>query len=164
MENRVCIDLTVAPELLCPSAPASVEESVLIGVVTGVPGRPRIVPTARPMPVTRELLQMAEPVRPSEVFRFAAVCRGQQCVHFENEACQLAARSVRLLEAVSEDLPPCPIRSKCRWFRQEGPPICKRCPQVITDQFRPSDHMLEIVYGTKPSSASDERTEELSGG
>jgi hypothetical protein len=147
VDNRVCVDLTVAPELLCPSAPPSVEESVLIGVVTGVPGQPRVVPTARPMPVTDELLRMAEPVGPSEVFRFAAACRGQQCVHFKDQACELAARGIRLLEPVSEELPPCPIRPKCRWFRQEGPAICKRCPQVVTDQFRPYDHMLEIVYG-----------------
>jgi hypothetical protein len=150
MDNQVHIDLRAASELLCPSAPPSADESVLIGVVTGAPGQARVVPTARPMPVTHELLQMAEPVRPSEVFRFAAACRDEQCVHFKNNACQLAARSVHLLEAVSEELPPCPIRPKCRWFRQEGPAICKRCPQVITDQFRPADHMLEIVYGTEP--------------
>jgi hypothetical protein len=148
MRNRVEVDLTTAPELLCPSAPHSANQSVIIGVVTGEPGRPRIVPTAHAMPITPELLQMAEPVRPSEVFRFAAACRGQRCVHFKNEACQLAVRSVQHLEAVSDELPACPIRPKCRWFRQEGPAICKRCPQVVTDQFRPYDHMLEIVYGT----------------
>jgi hypothetical protein len=158
MEKPVCIDLTALPELLCPSAPPSPEESALIGVVTNGSTGPRVVPTARPYRVTHELLQMAEPVGPSEVFRFAAACRGVQCVHFRNEACQLAARSVRLLEAVSEGLPACPIRPKCRWFRQEGPAICKRCPQVITDQFRPTDHMLEIVYGTEPCAIPNETT------
>jgi hypothetical protein len=152
MGNRIDIDLTRATEFLCPSALPSAKDSLLIGVVTGVPGRPRILPTARAMPVTPELLQSAAPVRPSEVFRFAAGCGGEQCVHFKNEACQLAARSVQLLEEVSEELPTCPIRPKCRWFRQEGPAICKRCPQVVTDQFRPYHHMLEIVYGTEPSS------------
>lgn len=148
MGNRIDIDLTAADELLCPSAPPLPDEAVLIGVVTGKPGQPRVVPTASPLPVTPELLAMAEPVRPSEVFRFAARCRGAQCVHFENESCQLAVRSAQLLESVSEALPPCPIRPKCRWFRQEGAAICRRCPQIVTDQFRPYDHMVEIVFGT----------------
>ena len=147
MRSHIDIDLTRSPELLCPSAPPLPDEAVLIGVVTGEPGRPRVIPTARALAVTPELLELAEPVRPSEVFRFAAPCRGGQCVHFENDACQLAVRSVRLLDAVSHDLPPCPIRPKCRWFRQEGAPICKRCPQVVTDQYRPHDHMLDIVLG-----------------
>ena len=148
MGKRIDIDLTAATGLLCPSAPPLEDEAVLIGVVTGEPGRPRIVPTASAIPVTPQLLELAEPVNPSEVFRFAAKCRGRQCIHFENEACQLAKRSVQLLETVSHQLPPCPIRPKCRWFRQEGREICKRCPQIVTDQFRPWDHMLEIVFGT----------------
>ena len=147
MGNRIDIDLTAATELLCPSAPPLPGEAVLIGVVTGEPGQPRVVPTGSPISVTPELLTMAEPVRPSEVFRFAASCRGGQCIHFEDEACQLAVRSVALLEAVSQELPACPIRPKCRWFRQEGAAICRRCPQIVTDQFRPHDHMLEIVFG-----------------
>jgi hypothetical protein len=135
------------PGLLCPSSTGTLEDTLLIGVVTDHADGPRVVPTDRAMPVTPDILKMAEPVNPSEVFRFASPCQGCKCPHFKNEACQLAVRSVDLLEAVVDELPACSIRPHCRWFRQEGAAICKRCPQVITDQYNPSDTTLKIVYG-----------------
>jgi hypothetical protein len=123
----------------------------MIGVVTNHKDGPRVVPTERAMPVSPEILQMAEPVSPSEVFRFGSPCQTGKCPHFRNEACQLAVRSVDLLDAVTDELPKCSIRSHCRWFRQEGAPICKRCPQVVTDRFNPSETMVQIVYGITPA-------------
>ena len=140
-------------ELLCPSSRGTLEDSVLIGVVTGDAEGPRVVPTERAIPVTPEILAMAEPVGPSEVFRFASPCQAGKCPHFQNEACQLAVRGVKLLEAVTDELPKCSIRPHCRWFRQEGAAICKRCPQVVTDQFNPSETMVQIVYGIGPAPA-----------
>ena len=137
--------------LLCPSSRGTLQDSLLIGVVTDHKDGPRVVPTERAMQVTPEILQMAEPVSPSEVFRFASPCQTGKCPHFRNEACQLAVRSVDLLEAVTDKLPKCSIRSHCRWFRQEGASICKRCPQVVTDQFNPSKTMVQIVYGIAPA-------------
>jgi hypothetical protein len=138
---------TACQGLLCPSSTGTLEDTVLIGVVTEQAEGPRVVPTDHAMPVTADILRMAEPVNPSEVFRFASPCQGCKCPHFKNEACQLAVRSVDLLEAVVDVLPKCSIRPHCRWFRQEGPAICKRCPQVITDQYNPSETTLKIVYG-----------------
>ena len=143
-----------AGQLLCPSAPGLLPDSVLIGVVTAQPEGLRILPTATAMPVTPEILKLAEPVNPSEVFRFASACHGCSCTHFKNDACQLAVRSVDLLDEVTAGLPRCPIRSQCRWFHQEGAAICRRCPQILTDQYVPHDRMLEIVYGTDPSPLS----------
>lgn len=140
-------------ELLCPSSRGTLEDSVLIGVVTRHADGPRVVPTEGAMPVTPEILAMAEPVGPSEVFRFASTCQAGKCPHFQNEACQLGVRSVKLLEAVTDGLPKCSIRAHCRWFRQEGAAICKRCPQVVTDQFGPSETMVQIVYGIHPAPA-----------
>jgi len=71
-------------------------------------------------------------------------------VHFRDDACRLAARSVAVLTEVTEDLPRCSIRPQCRWFRQEGPAMCRRCPQIVTDQYRPSAEMLRVVYGEAP--------------
>lgn len=133
--------------LLCPSSTATLEDTVLIGVVTDHVDGPRVVPTDHAMPVTTDILKMAEPVHPSEVFRFASPCQGCKCPHFKDDACQLAVRSVNLLEAVVDTLPKCSIRPHCRWFRQEGPAICKRCPQVVTYQYNPSATMVKIVYG-----------------
>jgi hypothetical protein len=132
---------------LCPSAPGCPGESVLIGVVSGKPSAPRIMPTEAPVEVTPELLALAAPVSPSEVFRFASACRGRACLHFRGDACQLAARSVLVLTEVSEKLPKCAIRSRCQWFLQEGAAMCRRCPQIVTDQYRPSTEMLRVVYG-----------------
>lgn len=155
-QDRVETDRANGDGLLCPSSRGSLSDSVLIGVVTGHADGPRVVPTERAMPVTPEILAMAQPVSPSEVFRFASPCQAGRCPHFQNEACQLAVRSVKLLEPVEDGLPRCSIRPHCRWFRQEGAAICKRCPQVVTDQFNPSETMVQIVYGILPAPARTE--------
>lgn len=137
-------------ETLCPSSRGTLD-SLLIGVVTSHADGPRIVPTARAVPVTPEILNMAAPVEPTEVFRFASPCQTGRCPHFQHGNCQLAVRSVELLEPVSDHLPKCSIRPHCRWFLQEGPPICRRCPQVVTDQYNPSATMVQIVTGIAPA-------------
>jgi hypothetical protein len=80
---------------LCPSAQPEWPGAVVIGVVGGTAREPEVgfVPQARP--VTAELLQLAEPVHPAEVFRFAAPCLCSGCVHFALETCHLASRIVR---------------------------------------------------------------------
>lgn len=105
------------------------------------------------MQVTREIIQLARPVSPSEVFRFASTCRTSGCIHFKDAACQIAARSVGLLDEVVTRLPKCPIRAQCRWFHQEGPAMCRRCPQIVTEQHAPSAEMLRIVDETDPPTA-----------
>jgi len=164
-QNRVETTASNGRELLCPSSRGTLKDSVLIGVVTSHADGPRIVPTERAMPVTPEILRMAEPVGPSEVFRFASPCQAGRCPHFHNEACQLAVRSVDLLQSVVDELPKCSIRRDCRWFQQEGPAICKRCPQVVTDQFAPSQTMIQIVYGihSAPISSAAEAVSVVSG-
>jgi hypothetical protein len=137
-------------ELLCPSARGHPGVSVLIGVVGGTPEAPRITPTEVALEVTPELLELAAPVAPTEVFRFASSCQGCACPHFGNQACQLAVRSVEILSEVTDKLPHCAIRRQCRWFHQEGPAMCRRCPQIVTDQRRPSDEMLRVVLGENP--------------
>jgi len=119
---------------------------VVIGVVTQGDSGPRVVPTASAMPVTPELLELAAPVGPSEVFRFASPCQSGHCPHFHSEACQLAAHSSQVLAPVTDELPKCAIRPQCRWFRQEGAAICKRCPQIVTDQYAPSAAMVQVVH------------------
>lgn len=146
-------------ELLCPSALGHPGASVLIGVVGGTPEAPRVTPTEVALEVTPELLELAAPVSPSEVFRFASKCQGCACPHFSNDACQLAVRSVEILSEVTDKLPHCAIRPQCRWFRQEGPAICRRCPQIVTDQYRPSEEMLRVVLGENPPPLEVSQTE-----
>jgi hypothetical protein len=113
-------------------------DAVVIGVVGGTADEPRTRPLERPLPVTAELLALAEPASPTEVFRFAAPCLTAGCRHFEGRSCTLAAKVTHLLPAVSSGLPECDIRPRCRWFAQEGETACHRCPQIVTDDPHPT--------------------------
>ena len=127
--------------LLCPSAQPDWEGAVAIGVVGGTPETPRVGYLERSLPVTDDLLALAEPVLPTEVFRFAAGCVNDGCRHNREGSCRLAAKVVAMLEPVTMHLPPCTIRGSCRWFQQEGREACRRCPQVVTDNIYPSRDM-----------------------
>jgi hypothetical protein len=117
------------------------EDSVVFGVIVGTSEEPRLAHLVKPQPVTEELLALAEPVAPTEVFRFAASCAGKGCQHFDGNNCRLAARIVENIPAVTEALPPCSIRSSCRWWQQEGKAACMRCPQIVTDNYYPSEQL-----------------------
>lgn len=131
---------------LCPSARPEMAESVLFGVVGGSVEEPRVDYLAVPQPVTEALLQLAGPVRPTKVFRFAAPCAGSDCEHFDGARCRLATRVAELLPAVTAVLPPCRLRPSCRWWQQEGPAACHRCPQVVTEVEHPTQQ-LRVVAG-----------------
>lgn len=127
--------------LLCPSAQPEMKGALAVGVVGGSPEEPRVRPLERPLPVTAELLALTDPVRPTEVFRFAAPCLCAGCSHFADAKCGLAAKVVRMVPQASEELPECDIRPRCRWFAQEGGEACLRCPQVVTDGVQPSPEL-----------------------
>ncbi len=122
----------------CPSAQPEWDGSVIIGVVGGTAAEPRVAHVSPSLPVTHELLDLASPVSPAEVFRFAAPCLGGGCLHFANATCHLAAKIVELLPQVSDKLPACAVRPQCRWWLQEGKAACFRCSQVVTKNYNPS--------------------------
>ena len=128
----------------CPSAQPEMEDAVAFGVVTGTSEEPRLAYLSEPQPVTDELLALSEPVKPTEVFRFAAPCAGRACRHFDGAACRLAQRVTRLLPTVVDKLPPCRLRPRCRWWRQEGEAACLRCPMIVTEVKHP-DGLLRRV-------------------
>jgi hypothetical protein len=84
---------------------------------------------------------LADPVMPTEVFRFAAPCLNDDCKHFQRGACHLATKVARMLSPVSDQLPTCKVRAHCRWFLQEGRGACQRCPQIVTDNVFPTTAM-----------------------
>ena len=137
--------------LLCPSARSTFPDSVVISVLGGTAEAPRMVPIERPLPVTAELLEMAGPVEPTEVFRFASRCQTERCSHFQGKQCQLARGGVELLPEVEGGVPYCAIRASCRWFEQEGVAMCKRCPQIVTDQLQPTHAIVQIVTHILPA-------------
>ncbi len=125
--------MTSKSGLMCPSAEPDGAGAVLFGLVVGTPDRPETAYLDEAQPVTPELLRLAEPVAPTEMFRFGARCIRNGCAHYDNarDSCRFGEKTVRLAPVVVHRLPACAIRSSCRWWRQEGRAACMRCPQVV---------------------------------
>ena len=117
---------------LCPSSRPELAECVLFGVAGGSVEAPRVIYLRQAHAVTDELLSLAGPATPPEVFRMAAPCAQHRCKHFDGSKCGLAQRIVELVPPVVESLPRCPIRPRCLWWHQEGADACQRCPQIVT--------------------------------
>ena len=96
------------------------------------------------MPASEEVLVLAAPLKPTEVFRLAATCAEGKCPHFDGADCRLATRIVQILPAVVDTLPPCIIRQDCRWYSQGGGAACRRCPEVTTISYDLSDQVREV--------------------
>src|SRR5438128_558148 len=116
--------------LFCPSAQPDMEGAVAFGVVCHDRQEPQVAYLERPIPVTEELVALSAPVRPTEVFRFAAPCQTTRCSHWDGRDCQLVERIVALLPVSVLSLPSCTVRAGCRWYAQRGRAACVRCPQV----------------------------------
>jgi hypothetical protein len=117
----------------------------VFGIVTGAPAKPLVAWLEKPIPVTPALLAKTGDVDPQRVFRISAACQESACVHFDGTRCQLASRIVQLLSPVIDALPPCHLRSNCRWFTQEGRAACLRCPQVVTHDYAPAPGIAEAA-------------------
>lgn len=122
-----------AVPLTCPSADPGWADAQLIGVVGGSVDAPEVHYVA-PRPVTPELLALASPVTPTEVFRFASRCQEGACGHFREGKCGVAAAMVAKVEGLEvQSVPHCSIRSTCRWWAEHGATACRRCARVVTD-------------------------------
>jgi hypothetical protein len=97
-----------------------------------------------PVSASPDILAMAAPLKPTEVFRLSATCAEHKCPHFDGADCRLATRVVRILPAVVDILPPCIIRKGCRWYFQEGGAACKRCPEITTVTYDLSAQLEEV--------------------
>lgn len=120
-------------DLSCPSAQPEWDGAKVFGVVQGSVDAPRVSYLARSIPISPELIELTRPATPGEVLRIAAPCATHRCQHFEQGHCQLVARTVEHLPTVTQHLPPCSIRTSCRWWHEQGSEACFRCPQVVTN-------------------------------
>jgi hypothetical protein len=120
------------------------EQCRVLGVVQQDGPAPQLQYLNQHVPATPEVLAMAAPLQPTEVFRLAATCAEHKCPHFDGADCQLATRIVQILPAVVDTLPPCIIRQECRWYSQEGRAACYRCPEVTTVNYDLSPVSLEV--------------------
>lgn len=141
-------ETTTQKSPLCPSARTELDNSIIYGVIGGTVIKPRVTYLKQPQPCTDKLLAKISPITPTEVFRIAAPCAASDCQHFNGKDCRLAQRIVEKLPVVVEELPPCPIRRDCRWWQQSGKVAYIRCPQVITDNYNPSELMREVAEPT----------------
>ena len=139
--------------LLCPSSQPGVPGCRVLGVVQQGSEGPEVAYLSEPLPATPEVLAMAAPANPTEVFRLAAECQTKHCPHFDGADCRLATRIVQILPAVVSALPACLIRAHCRWFHQEGPAACQRCPQVTTVNYENSE-TVQRISGLPPMVSS----------
>jgi hypothetical protein len=133
---------------LCPSALPEMDGAVIFGVVGGTTQEPRVAHLVQPLPVTDELLALAEPASPLQVFRTAAPCAMSACAHFAQNRCRLVSRIVDELPAAVDGLPACRIRPDCRWWQQEGPAACHRCPLIVTENVNPSEQLRHAIDPT----------------
>ncbi len=130
----------------CPSAQPEMEGARVFGVLTGAPDAPRVGYLERALPLdselSAELAPVLEGVSPTQVLRIAARCEEKRCGHFNGVRCTLADRIRAALPPVVEQLPPCAIRSTCRWYAEQGREICFRCPQITTLNVGSEDTVL----------------------
>jgi hypothetical protein len=137
MRARPAVNEQPATALACPSAPPEWEGARVFGVVTGTVDEPQ-VRYFEPREITPDLLALADPVHPAEVFRFTAPCREAACGFFRNGRCGVGQAAVAALPDEEAPLPRCGIRSDCRWWEEQGPAACRRCARVVTeDHARP---------------------------
>jgi hypothetical protein len=134
----------------CPSARPEMAGSVVFGVVNGTVEEPRVGYLSQPIPATPEVLALAGPASPGEVFRVGAPCAGAGCLHFDGGQCRLAQRIVQGLLPVVDTLPPCHLRPTCVWWKQEGREACLRCPQVVSQSVEPSP---ELAWAAAPGTS-----------
>jgi hypothetical protein len=118
---------------------------VVFAVRTGDPDQHGERYLDRTLPVTQEILDLADPVDPREVFRFGAPCATTGCVHFTGSRCSLVQRIVDQVEPAVADLPPCRLRARSRWFAEEGGAACLRCPVILTLQPAPAPDMARAA-------------------
>jgi hypothetical protein len=141
-------DSTVPAAPYCPSTQPDVEGAVAIGVVGGSVDAPRLGYLQAPLAITPELLELAAPVEPTEVFRFAGPCALEACQHFDGSRCRLIDQLIPALPAVVSTLPQCRLRPRCRWWLQDGADACLRCPMVVTREWAPTE---ELAAAARPA-------------
>lgn len=133
--------------LRCPSAQPGMADAEILGVVEGVGDGARVAYVNAHVAASDDILALAAPLAPTEVYRLSARCEERRCTHFDGARCQLAVRIVERLPEVAAWLPPCAIRPICRWFQQEGRSACLRCPQIVTTNANANDLIADVAGG-----------------
>ncbi|MBV9931619.1 MAG: nitrogen fixation protein [Alphaproteobacteria bacterium] len=136
-----------AAPLACPSADPDWDDARLLGVVLGTAEEPQTWFTGV-RPVDPAMLAAAAPAAPAEVFRFTARCREGACAQFVGGRCRVGeAVAAHLPPAEAQALPQCGLRPACRWWHEQGPAACRRCPAVVTQDSLVRGAYTEALRG-----------------
>lgn len=138
---------------VCPSSSPSAPDAKVFAVMAGSVEAPRASYLAKGVSLANEDIRLPPDVEPTRVFRFSGSCAEKGCGQFANGACQLGKTVARLLGDAADAIPACSIRGECRWYAENGPAICRKCPQVVTT-VKPSDPDLKAVLQQVPRSRS----------
>ena len=120
----------------CPSAPAA--PGVRLLGMLGPDGRVYNLKSA--LTVDEGFLDSAAKDGPVEArMRFASRCQTSGCAQWTGSRCGVIDRALAHIEAVlplpeNGALPPCTIRSDCRWYAQTGAKACGACSYIVTDR------------------------------
>lgn len=142
-------------QLACPSAPADAEDARVFGVIGGTVAEPRLAYLAKDVAVTDEMLVTPEGISPTRIFRFTGGCVEGRCQQFSNGVCSLGKNIDRMLSPVVDQIPACTIRGSCRWYAENGPNICLKCPQVVTTLSIDDDALRSVVASSGIDDGSD---------
>lgn len=113
---------------LCPSGRCRAG-STLLGIM-GPSGN--LIYTPQSIALDEQLAEKFDANGGSSRYRFAEPCATDDCGHWSDEGCGVAKAGAAISDSQRSDrLPPCGIRSACRWFAQEGPSVCAVCPHVL---------------------------------
>ena len=118
--------------LECPSAQPGMPGARPFGVISGTPQETRIAFFKKSALDGFNWQDRFSTQDATRLFRFGARCDEEKCAHYNGKTCSLGARVAQELAPVVDALPSCLVRPKCRWFAEQGPSVCLRCPQVVT--------------------------------
>ncbi|QXP57165.1 hypothetical protein H0I25_05065 [Cellulophaga sp. HaHa_2_95] len=87
----------------------------------------------QPIAVNETFIAQANEGRnPEKRFRFAGNCAKSGCKQWTGKDCGLVGNIISIVaNEVSKELQFCPIRTKCRWYAQEGEQACAQCNEVV---------------------------------
>ena len=118
--------------VLCPSSRAQ-KGARLLGV-RQEDGRMAILP--QPLLINDSFIEEANKHSHAEQqFRFTNKCIESGCKQWTGNRCGVADTIIAVINdlVTGDELPVCAIRTKCRWFKQNGVESCKICSFVITE-------------------------------
>lgn len=118
------LDPVARGQLDCPSILPGLARGVIAKVV---PGQERLEFLAKEIPVPKTLLIAVDTQTVLERARFVGSCRTVECGHWTGVSCRLGHAIATTQMPQSVELPPCSIRSSCRWYKENGPTACMPC-------------------------------------